>query len=89
MLVLLQFRVQFSFISPVFRDIQPRLCLFSSAFVFLHLVSVGQQLFRRTKQKMLSLLNLYDDEKYKTNIVLKKVKVFHLIICIFSINGEN
>ena len=50
MLVLLQFRVEFSFISPVFRDIQPLLCLFSSAFVFFHLVSVGQQLFRRTKQ---------------------------------------
>ena len=35
------------------------------------------------------MLALYDDEKYKTKILLKKGKVFHLIICIFYINGEN
>ena len=33
MLVLLQFRVEFSFTSPVFRDIQPRLCLLNRAAV--------------------------------------------------------
>jgi len=49
-LVLLLFRVEFSFICPFFPDIQPRLCWFSRAFTFLHLVPVGQQLFRRRKQ---------------------------------------
>ena len=50
LLVLLQFRVEFSLICPFLPDIQPSLCWFKSCFCFLQLVSVDQQLFRRTKQ---------------------------------------